>query len=167
MSGKILEKLIDDIRKILIQKKQTVSVAESVTSGSLQVALSLGEGASLFFMGGITVYNLAQKYFHLNVNLSDAVASNCVSIEVSSQMAEACCKMFSSNWAIGITGYATEMPPHTDEGLFACYAIAFNGKTLRSGKITSAAATAKKVQEEYTLAALGEFLKACKAARRK
>ncbi|RYG46557.1 MAG: damage-inducible protein CinA, partial [Chitinophagaceae bacterium] len=123
-----VEKIIEDLRKILTAKKQTVSVAESVTSGSLQTAFSLGEGASLFFMGGITVYNVVQKYLHLDVDISDAVASNCVSVEVSSQMAEAACRMFSSTWAIGITGYSTPMPPHTDNGLFACYAIALNGK---------------------------------------
>ncbi|RYF81161.1 MAG: hypothetical protein EOO03_16855 [Chitinophagaceae bacterium] len=157
-----LEKLVDDLRKILIAKKQTVSAAESVTSGMLQLAFSLGEGASLYFMGGITVYNIAQKNSHLNVDLSDAVATNCVSVEVSAQMAEACCEMFSSTWAIGITGYATEMPPHTDKGLYACYAIAMKGKTVKSGKLAASAGTARKVQEEYTNLVLKEFLKVLK-----
>ena len=154
------QKIIDDITKVLLRKKQTVAVAESVTSGNIQAALSLGDDAALFLQGGITAYNVVQKCDHLAVNLSDAIASNCVSELVASQMAESVCSLFSSSWGIACTGYATPFPPHTDGGLFACLAIAFNGKVVRKATIKSVAKTAKNVQLEYTEKVLGEFLTA-------
>lgn len=48
----------DHIKTILIERKQTVAVAESVTAGLLQVRLSLAENAREFFQGGITAYNV-------------------------------------------------------------------------------------------------------------
>ena len=155
----INQKLIDKIAKALLQKKETVGIAESVTSGNMQAALSLGESAALFLQGGITTYNVVQKCDHLGVDLSDAITSNCVSQEVSSQMAESACTLFSASWGIACTGYATHFIPHTDKGLFACYAIARNGKTVKKGRISSSARTARNVQLDYTEKVLSEFLK--------
>jgi nicotinamide-nucleotide amidase len=45
--------LLDEIAQILIKKKQSVAVAESVTSGLLQAAFSNAEEASLFFQGAL------------------------------------------------------------------------------------------------------------------
>ena len=49
--------LIISIKDILIEDGKTLTVAESVTAGLLQAALSLALGASQLFQGGITVYN--------------------------------------------------------------------------------------------------------------
>ncbi len=161
------QKIIDEIAKLLLGRKHTVSVAESVTAGNVQAALSLGEMAGMFLQGGITAYNLVQKRDHLQVDISDAVASNCVSELVSSQMADAVCRMFSSNWGIAITGYATAFPPHTDEGLFACYAISFEEKTVSKGTMNTSAKSARSVQLDYTEQLLKVFAKALKRGNRK
>ena len=46
------EQVIQSIMKILLQRRQTIAVAESVTAGHLQVALASAENASQFFQGG-------------------------------------------------------------------------------------------------------------------
>lgn len=153
-----IQKTIDAISKALLKRNETVSAAESVTAGNIQASLSLGDSAALYFQGGITAYNVVHKCDFLNVNLSDAISSNCVSEKVAGQMAVAACEMFSSSWSIACTGYATPFPPHTDDGLFAFYAIARNGKVLSARKITAHAKVAKRVQEEYTVTVLTAFL---------
>ena len=55
------DQVIDQIKNILIDRGETIAVAESLTSGHLQVALASAENASEFFQGGITVYNLGQR----------------------------------------------------------------------------------------------------------
>jgi nicotinamide-nucleotide amidase len=59
--------IIQSIGNILIERQQTVAVAESVTSGHIQSTLSTAADAARFFQGGITTYNLGQKSRHLHV----------------------------------------------------------------------------------------------------
>ena len=129
--------LINRIREKLAAEQQTIAVAESVTSGHLQAALSLAESASLFYQGGITVYNLGQKARHLNIDPIRAEACNSVSESIAAKMALNVCNMFSSDWGIGITGYAAPVPELNIYELHAYYAIACKGKPILAKKIVS------------------------------
>src|SRR5688572_33040104 len=111
----------DPVRDILLKRKQTVSVAESVTAGHLQVAFSLAENAMDFFQGGITVYNLGQKTRHLGVNPIHGIECNCVSEQIAVQMARQVNQLFLSDWGLAITGYASPVPEENITELFACY----------------------------------------------
>src|SRR4051812_38795900 len=102
--------VINSLKDALLAKQETISVAESVTSGLLQAAFSSAEKAMQIFQGGITTYNLGQKYRHLLVDPIHASACNCVSERVAQEMALHVCELFSSNWGIGITGYASPVP---------------------------------------------------------
>jgi nicotinamide-nucleotide amidase len=126
----------DRVRDILISRKQTVAVAESVTAGHLQVAFSMAENAMNFFQGGITTYNLQQKVRHLHVDPVEALACNCVSENIAVQMAKQVSIIFSSHWGIAITGYASTVPEMNIFDLFACYAISYQGKHIVSHTIT-------------------------------
>ena len=126
---------LNNISSILLERNETIAVAESVTSGLMQVAFSAAEGSIGFYQGGITAYNIAQKYKHLNVEPIHAMACNCVSEKVAIEMALNICSLFSSNWGIGITGYATPVPESGNE-VFAYFAIAFKGEIKKSEKIS-------------------------------
>jgi len=84
------KKILTQIGKRLLAKKQTIAVAESVTSGLLQFAFSSMENAADFYQGGITAYNIAQKFKHLTVEPLHALSVNCVSAKVAEQMAKKC-----------------------------------------------------------------------------
>ena len=56
------EEVINQIKEWLTAHKQTIAVAESVTAGHLQAALSSAVEASKFFQGGITAYNPSSGY---------------------------------------------------------------------------------------------------------
>ena len=143
------EQVIKSIMEILLERRQTIAVAESVTAGHLQVALASAENASLFFQGGITVYNLGQKSRHLKIEPIHAEACNCVSDKVAVEMAYEVTQLFSCDWGIAITGYAAPVPEQSIDELHAYYAISFQQKVLEVKKIRSEKNDPMKVQVFY------------------
>src|SRR5687768_1628184 len=96
------EQVVNMIKDLLTAKKQTIAVAESVTAGHLQAALSSAIEASEFFQGGMTVYNLGQKCRHLDVEPINASTNDCISEEVARVMAISVAQLFSSHYSIAI-----------------------------------------------------------------
>jgi nicotinamide-nucleotide amidase len=143
------KKILEKIGSALIAKKQTIAVAESVTSGCIQLALSNIPDAADFYQGGLTAYNIGQKYKHLEVEPVHAKAVNCVSQQVANQMALQICKQFGSDWGVSITGYATPVDESGNK-IFAYYAIAFRGKIKLKGSIKPPKAKPEQVQLHYT-----------------
>ncbi len=149
--------IIESIKELLIAKHQTIAVAESVTAGHMQAALASAENASKFFQGGITAYNLGQKARHLHVEPVHAESCNSVSDQVASQMAINITKMFTSDWGIGITGYAAPVPECSVDEPFAYYAIAFKDNLLRVERITTRQDDPTSVQTFFVNAVLTNF----------
>ncbi len=140
--------LINKIGNTLKAKRQSIAIAESVTSGLLQFAFSTAKDAADFYQGGITAYNLAQKFRHLNIDCLHAMRCNCVSEKIAQEMAIEVSKLFTSNWGIGITGYAS--PVTESEGkLYAWYAISFHQKILTTDKISSPKPEGPETQNWY------------------
>lgn len=125
---------LEGIRDSLLHANETIAVAESVTSGFLQAAVSTVPDAAKFYQGGITAYNLGQKYRHLHVNPIHAENCNSVSAEVAETMALHVCRLFGSHWGVAITGYATKVPEGGNE-LQAFYAFAYNGAIVETKTI--------------------------------
>lgn len=142
--------IIQKIRDRFIAKHLTLAVAESVTSGHLQAAISCAPDASQFYQGGITVYNAGQKYRHLLVDPIHALACDSVSKTVAETMALNVCKAFLSNVGIAITGYAAPVPEQGITELYAFYAIAVNDKVIVSKKIKPTVKEPFDVQVYYT-----------------
>lgn len=144
------QKIIDRISEILIRKAETIAVAESVTSGHIQAALSSATEAGRFYQGGISTYNTAQKTKHLGVEPIHAEAVNAVSARVSEEMAVGVQRLFLSDYGIGITGYATLMPEQNINDLFAWMSIVYHGENLITLKITSEKPDSFQAQIDYT-----------------
>lgn len=143
------EETINAVKDILIRNEETIAVAESVTAGHLQAAFSAGIEASKYFQGGITAYNLGQKSRHLHIDPILGNKVNCVAQKIANTMAVEVAKMFSSNYGIGITGYASIVPDCEDEGLYAYFSLAYNGEIVVSGKLTSPEKEPYQVQVDY------------------
>lgn len=140
---------LQGIGELLKERKETIAVAESVTSGAVQLAFSAIKEASRFFHGGLTAYNIGQKYHHLAVEPIHAMQVNCVSEQVAQQMAINVAKMFSGDWGIAITGYAVPVP-ESDNKVFAYYAVSFKGNIISSGKFDPAKDDTLDLQIYYT-----------------
>ena len=132
-----LEQLVYDLGQLLREKDWRLCVAESVTVGRLQSTIGSVSGASDFFEGGITAYNLEQKVRHLGVDRDEAAASNCVSSAVCRQMARGACALFEADLAISTTGYAEPDPYYDVHHPFAYVSIwqAVTGGEVASLKI--------------------------------
>ena len=152
------EAVINHIKDLLTSGKLTLSVAESVTAGHLQAAFSSAVEAAKFFQGGITAYNAGQKTKHLNIEPIAALEDDCVTEKVACEMALQANKMFISDYAIAITGYATKMPEKGLNDLFAFFAIAFKKEVILTKKITT---NKERVdaQIDYTTQVIKEFEK--------
>lgn len=120
--------LLVKIAGFLRERKWKISVAESVTGGRLQALLSSQSNSSDYFAGGITAYGIEQKVELLGVDRATAAAANCVSDEISSQMAEGAIKMFGADVAIATTGYAEPYPEQQIEQPMAYVAVYVDGK---------------------------------------
>lgn len=129
--------MINNIKNIMSDAGLTVAVAESVTAGHLQAALSSATEAATIFQGGLTAYNLGQKCRHLGVEPIAADESDCVSEEVAQQMARGVNRLFLSDYGLAITGYATPMPEKGLNDTFAYFAIAKGDEILQSKRITT------------------------------
>jgi PncC family amidohydrolase len=145
--------LLIRIGKYLKRKEETLAVAESVTAGLVQYAFSNVPDATQFFQGGLTAYNVAQKFKHLQVEPIHALAVNCVSQLVAEQMALQVCHIFGAHWGIGITGYATPVPESGNK-LFAYFAITYKEKIRLKGRLRSDDKNPPTVQLHYTQALL-------------
>ena len=142
------------IGKFLLKAKETISVAESVTAGNLQAAISMADFAQEFFQGGITVYNVAQKFKHLNVEPIHALSCNAVSKQVAVQLALGAIQNFSSTWGIGTCGYAAPVPELGIKTPYAFFAIARGEVVKISRKIETGATSGRATQEYYTKSVL-------------
>jgi nicotinamide-nucleotide amidase len=165
MSKKLMENIFDDklifgIRDYMLKKKETIAIAESVTSGFIQAAFSAAPDASGFYQGGITVYNAGQKYRHLLIDPIHTSLCNSVSQRVADEMALNVCLLFSSDWGAGITGYAA--PDENSDKLFAHYAVASKGKLLIQEKIKVPKANPLKNQLQYTNHVLKRIYTVCR-----
>jgi PncC family amidohydrolase len=156
---------LDRVAKALIKNSQTVAVAESVTAGNLQVAFSTAEGATDFFPGGLTAYNINQKVKHLKVDPVHALACNCVSEQVAREMAKEISKLFNADWGIGITGYAAPIPEKNITDLYACFAIYYKDECRLCKTITGKGKDSLAVRFYYSNQVICELLECLKAVR--
>lgn len=149
------------VSQLFIKNRITVAVAESCTSGMIQLTLSQAPDAMSFFQGGITVYNAGQKAMHLDVNPIMAEACDSVSKEIAEQMSLSAAGKFNAEAGIAITGYAQPVP---EKGITNCYAyiaVSKKGKIIVSKRIKGEAEkTLSENQKLYTQKIIGELLKA-------
>ena len=96
------------VYELLIKSGKSISVAESCTSGIIASKLSLFEGSSSFFKGGVVVYSDTSKHKVLGVSKNLIKEKSSVSKKVAKSMAEKVSEKFNSDFAISSTGFASE-----------------------------------------------------------
>lgn len=148
---------LNTISKYLLARKETLAVAESVTSGLVMASFSLAKNATQFFQGGITAYNLGQKTKHLSVNPILAEEVNCVSEYVSEKMSLETAKIFCSHWGLGITGYAVPVPALKIRSCYAFFTVSYNGSAVLSGRIDTKLKGQSAVQNYFVKKVLKEY----------
>lgn len=108
MSNKVQED--DDIAvtisKLLLDRKEFLSAAESCTGGHLAAQFTTNPGASTCFKGGIVTYSTQSKKDVLKVPAELIEKYSVVSAEVAESMAKNARELFNSDYALSTTGNA-------------------------------------------------------------
>jgi nicotinamide-nucleotide amidase len=100
------EDLHDVVVHRLVETKQTIATAESVTAGLVSHRLALVPGASNVLKGGIVVYTNEMKVEQLGVPPDLIERHTAVSEEVAREMAVRVRQKFGTDFAVATTGYA-------------------------------------------------------------
>ena len=152
----------------------TLAVAESLTCGRLQACIGAVSGASNYFLGGITAYDLAQKVKHLRVNRVAARREHSVSQRVAVEMAQGATALFGADLALATTGYAEPNPATGVAAPMAWWALCHRRRggrsTIISGLLELPGAGRVAAQEQVAdevLRALVAYLREWRGAARK
>jgi len=100
------ESLESIIGKLLKEKQQTLSTAESCTGGYIAHRITSVSGSSDYFIGSVISYSNRIKTDELGVNENDLKNKGAVSKEVVEQMATGIQKKFKTDYAIAVSGVA-------------------------------------------------------------
>ncbi|MBE6197205.1 MAG: competence/damage-inducible protein A [Rikenellaceae bacterium] len=140
------------VHNILIERGETLAVAESCTGGAIASKFTAQAGASTYFLCGVVSYSNESKSNVLGVKMSDITQFGAVSEQVAKAMAQGAKVISGANFAISTTGIAgptggsAEKPVGTVWIGVAtpdkCYAVLKNCGTDRSQIISRATAYA-------------------------
>ena len=98
--------IVERVASLLLQKKQTLSLAESCTGGSVVKEITAVPGASTYLRGSIVPYETSQKVSVLGVNQKLIDEHTVVSAPVAEAMATQATKLFKTDYAVATTGIA-------------------------------------------------------------
>ncbi|MDR2562861.1 MAG: CinA family nicotinamide mononucleotide deamidase-related protein [Prevotellaceae bacterium] len=91
---------------LLLERKATVSTAESCTGGTLAGRISSVAGSSRWFRGGVVAYSDQAKTELAGVDALTVSRYGAVSREVAEQMAEGIARRMSTDYGVATTGIA-------------------------------------------------------------
>lgn len=139
------------IEASLVERRLTVSVAESMTGGFIASQFTIKPGASRFFLGGIVAYSNEAKVSLLGVDPKVIQTLGAVSEPVALMMAEGALHAFHSDLALSITGIAGPSGGSAEKPVGTAYcAIAQKGKKSRSFYFVAKSKDRMAIIEEAT-----------------
>ena len=113
------------IGKMLSDKKQTLSIAESCTGGYISHLITSVAGSSAYYKGSVIAYENETKIAQLNVNPDTIKTFGAVSLECAEEMAKGILKTYDTDYAIATTGIAGPTGETPDKPIgTVCIAIA-------------------------------------------
>ncbi len=105
------ERDMEEIIRLLTQKKKTISVMESCTGGALSNMITNVPGSSMVFNFGAVTYSNEYK-IKLGVNKEIIDKYSVYSMETAREMSNKIVKYTSSDYGIGITGKLLKSDPN-------------------------------------------------------
>jgi nicotinamide-nucleotide amidase len=101
-----LKVLSREINRLMWNTDKTISTAESCSSGRLATLLTEYPGSSDFFKGGIVAYADECKEQLLGVSKELIEQKSAVSEDVAREMVKGAIKLFGTDYAVAMTGFA-------------------------------------------------------------
>ena len=106
--------------RMLVERGETVAVAESLTGGLIAAELTAAAGASEFFVGAIVAYSTAAKRDAVGVSPEVLQGAGAVSEEAAAALAERAAAVFGADLGLAATGVAGPLP-HDDAPVGTVY----------------------------------------------
>jgi len=94
----------------LIQRKQTVAVAESSTGGLISASLLAVPGASAYYLGGTVIYTARSRKQVLGVTPEDVANLEPLTEAMALSFAQVARRQLNSTWAVAELGIAGPTP---------------------------------------------------------
>ena len=120
--------------RMLSEKNQTLSTAESCTGGNIAKLITSIPGSSNYFVGSVVAYHPEIKINELGVDKDLIDKHSVVSAEVAEAMAIGIQEKFKTSYAIATTGNAGPSADDTDESVGTVFIAIAAPKTIFSKK---------------------------------
>ncbi|MFA6915593.1 MAG: CinA family protein [Parachlamydiales bacterium] len=98
--------LAEELHHIFLQKKLTLSIAESCTGGALSHCFTLLPGASKYYLGSVITYSNESKEILLDIPHTWIAENGAVSEKIACAMAQSIQRKLKSDYALATTGIA-------------------------------------------------------------
>lgn len=131
-----------------------IAAAESLTVGRVQAELGRWSGASAYFAGGVTAYEIEAKVKLLGVDEAHAREVNAVSARVAAEMARGAAKLFGAEIGVATTGYAEPSAEWDVPAPFAWVAVTWGDGAPSTTKVGGTGFGRVEMQERVAAAAL-------------
>ena len=140
----------------LIERRETIAVAESSTGGLIAAALLSVPGASAYFVGGAVVYTKAARVALLGIGDADMAGLRPATEAYSLLVARRVRERLGATWGLGETGASGPIGNrYGDAAGHTCIAVA--GPIERATTLETGSADRRANMDAFTLRAL-EFL---------
>ena len=131
--------IAEQIAAKLIERRQTISVAESSTAGLISAALLAVPGASAYFLGGAVVYTREARRLLMDIPDGAMKGIRSASEPYAQLLARQIRQRFSSDWGLSETGAAGPAGNrYGDAAGHSCMAIAGPEQSVRTLETGSA-----------------------------
>jgi nicotinamide-nucleotide amidase len=104
-----------EVLDLLIERGETVAVAESLTGGMVAAEITSAPGSSQAFRGSVTAYATDVKRELLGVDGAVLEERGAVDAEVARQLAQGVRKLLKTTWGVATTGVAGPEPQDGQE----------------------------------------------------
>jgi len=153
--------LEEDIGRQLMERGQTLAIAESLTGGLVASLLTDVPGSSAYLLEGVVTYANVSKVERLGVSEDTLIAHGAVSEEVACEMAEGVRSVLGADWGISTTGIAGPTGDTDKKPLgLVFYAVASDrGTIVRRDVFSGDRLEVKRASAEAVISLLLETLK--------
>lgn len=142
----------------LIERKQTIAVAESSTGGLIAAALLAVPGASAYFLGGAVVYTREARRVLMDITDESMKGMRSASEPYARLLAEQVRRRFAADWGLAETGAAGPTGNrYGDAAGHSCMAVA--GAATEVMTLETGRSDRQANMQEFAKTALGLLLK--------
>jgi nicotinamide-nucleotide amidase len=146
-----------EVGRFLVERRQTIAIAESSAAGLISAALLAVPGASAYFMGGAVVYTRASRTGLLGIPESALEGIRASTEAYALLLAKSARERLGTDWGIGETGATGPTGNrYGDAAGHACFGV--SGPAEASRTLETASAERKTNMYAFASAALRLFL---------